>query len=376
MRCPLAGRLPALLRKEALQIIRDPSAILIAFVLPPLMLFLFGTAVSFDATRLPIALVMQDDGAAAQDLAAGFEASPVLAVTRFHARAPAMARLEGSAVRGVIVIPSGFSARFAADPPSARIQVLTDGSEPNTASFVAAYAEGVHAAWLARGMAAGEITGMSPPLSVAPRVWFNAELASRNYLVPGSIAIVMTLIGTLLTALVIAREWERGTMEALIATPVTRLELLLSKVLPYFALGLCSLALCAAASVFAFGVPMRGSFGALLLLAAAFLCPALGLGLLISAALRNQFVASQVALFAGFLPAMLLSGFIFEIDSMPAPIRWITVILPARYFVPGLQTIFLAGDVWPLLLPAIAAMLLIGIVLLGLTARALVKRLD
>ena len=192
---------------------------------------------------------------------------------------------------------------------------------------------------------------------------------------PGSIALVMTIIGTLLTALVVAREWERGTLEAVFATPVSALELLASKFIPYFLLALATMAACVAAAIFLFGVPFRGSFLAILALTAAFLAPALGQGLLISSAAKNQFVASQLALFSGFLPAMLLSGFMFEIESMPEPIRAITAIIPARYFVTGLQTVFLAGDVWEVLLPAILKMLGLGAVLLFFAWRVTPKRI-
>ena len=254
------------------------------------------------------------------------------------------------------------------------IEVLTDGSQPNTAQFVANYAQGVYAVWQARQLSDAALADPAA-ITPQPRFWFNAELTSRYNLVPGSTAVVMTIIGTLLTALVIAREWERGTMEAVLATPVSRVELLLSKIVPYFLLGMSSLVLCAVAAVFIFDVPFRGSVLALVAVAAAFLVPALGQGLLISAVTKNQFVAAQLALFTGFLPATLLSGFIFEISAMPLPIRTVTTVIPARYFVTSLQTLFLAGDVWSVLLPAIAKMLAVGVFFLALTWLATPKRI-
>ena len=220
-----------------------------------------------------------------------------------------------------------------------------------------------------------EEAGRPPPITAEQRVWFNPELTSRYFLVPGSIAIVMTLVGTLLTSLVVAREWERGTMEAMMATPVTAAELLAGKVLPYFLLGLASMTLCVLLAVFLFGVPLRGSLLALYALSATFLMPALGQGLLISAATKNQFLASQLALISGFLPSFLLSGFLFEIDSMPVVIQWITLIVPARYLIPSLQTVFLAGDIWPMFLRAIAVMLLIGAAFFALAIRNTRKRI-
>jgi len=217
--------------------------------------------------------------------------------------------------------------------------------------------------------------GKAPPITVEQRFWFNPELTSRFFLVPGSIAIVMTLVGTLLTSLVIAREWERGTMEAVMATPVTAIELLIGKIVPYFLLGLASMTLCVLLAVFVFDVPFRGSVVALYALCATFLIPALGQGLLISAATKNQFLASQLALMSAFLPAFLLSGFLFEIDSMPTAIQWITMIVPSRYLIPSLQTVFLAGDIWPMFGQAIAVMLLMGAILFVLAARNIRKRI-
>jgi ABC-2 type transport system permease protein len=207
-------------------------------------------------------------------------------------------------------------------------------------------------------------------------VWFNAQLESRRFLVPGSIGAIMTLIGTLLTALVIAREWERGTMEALMATPIGALDLIVGKIVPYYLLGMASMGICTALAITLFGIPMRGSVLALVSVSTAFLVPALGQGLLISAAARDQFVATQAALLSGFLPAFLLSGFVFEISSMPQAIQLITYLVPARYLIPSLQTIFLAGDVWPLFLGHMAAMLALGAVFLGAALALSRKRLD
>jgi ABC-2 type transport system permease protein len=213
-------------------------------------------------------------------------------------------------------------------------------------------------------------------VSAVPRFWFNPEIESRRALIPGAIAIVMTMIGTLLTALVVAREIERGTFEALMSTPASVIELLGGKLLPYFVLGMATTCLCAAIAVFGFDVPMRGSPFALLLVSASFLVPARGQGLLISAATKNQFLASQIALFTGFLPAFLLSGFLFEISSMPLPIQTISRIVAARYYVDSLRSTFLVGDLWGPLLVNMGAMLLIGLVLFALAIRVTRPKLD
>ncbi|PRD40836.1 hypothetical protein C5748_24660 [Phyllobacterium phragmitis] len=367
-----ARRLAALVRKETYQVIRDPSSILIAFVLPLILLFLFGYGVSLDATRTRIGLVVEDPTPITRDLAASFQASRYFDVANGRDRREFEEDLVVGRVRGIVVIPATFAADYAAGAAPA-IQVIVDGSDPNTASFVQNYARGVVANWAA--LRGAEVAAHPPAISVEQRFWFNPQLTSRFFLVPGSIAIVMTLVGTLLTSLVVAREWERGTMEAIMATPVTAVELLAGKILPYFILGLASMTLCVLLAVFLFGVPFRGSILALYALSATFLIPALGQGLLISAATKNQFLASQLALISAFLPAFLLSGFLFEINSMPRVIQWLTTIVAARYLIPSLQTVFLAGDIWPMFLQAIAVMLIIGAVFFALAARSTRKRI-
>ncbi|NKM55656.1 ABC transporter permease subunit [Rhizobium anhuiense] len=365
-------RLSALVRKESLQAIRDPSSILIAFVLPLILLFLFGYGVSLDTTRTRIGLVTEEMTPLTQDLSASFQASRYFDVAMGRDRRLFEEDLVVGKVRGVVVIPADFTTRYTADNRP-DIQVIVDGSDPNTANFVQNYAQGAVANWERQRQA--DVASHSPAIAVEQRFWFNPELTSRNFLVPGSIAIVMTLVGTLLTSLVVAREWERGTMEAMMATPVTAVELLAGKILPYFLLGLTSMTLCVLLAVFLFGVPFRGSVAALYTLSAAFLIPALGQGLLISTVTKNQFLASQLALITAFLPAFLLSGFLFEINSMPTVIQWITFIVPARYLIPSLQTVFLAGDIWPMFVKAISVMLTIGAIMFMLAARSTRKRI-
>lgn len=369
-----AQRFRAMLVKETLQILRDPSTFLIAFVLPLVLLFLFGYGVSLDTTQIRVGLALQDSSAPAQSLATAYERSRWFEVTGRRDVEGLKPELVAGRIRGIIVIPADFGRRLAATGDPAAIQVITDGSLPNTAGFVAAYAEGVRAAWAA-GMAEERGTRLQAPITLLQRFWFNPELASRFFLIPGSIAIVMTMVGTLLTALVVAREWERGTMEAIMATPIGMGEFLATKVIPYFVLGLGSMTLCTLVAIFAFGVPFRGSPLALLAIATAFLMPALGQGLLISAATKNQFVASQVALLSAFLPAMLLSGFLFEIASMPRIIQAITYLVPARYVIPPLQTVFMVGDLWGLFLRNIAVMLGFGALFFLLAMRATRRRI-
>ena len=366
-------RLAALVRKESLQLVRDPSSILIAFALPVMLLFLFAYAVSLDIRQVRLGVVLESDGAAAHSLAAAFSGTRYFEVTPAHDRREVAGQLISGKLAGYVVIPQDFETRAARHGSEPLVQIITDGSQPNTASFVANYANGVLGNWLASHAAA---LPPAPRITLKPRFWFNPEIDTRRALLPGAVAIVMTIIGTLLTALVVAREWERGTMEAIMSTPASVPEILIGKLLPYFLLGLAATIGTALLVILAFGVPIRGSWLALLAMSSAFLVPALGQGLLISSMARNQFIAAQLALLSGFLPAFLLSGFIYEIDSMPLPIRGLTHLVAARYFIDSLRTVFLAGDVWPMFLANMAAMLAIGSVFFFFAMRKTRKTLD
>lgn len=357
-----ARRLVAIVVKESLQIVRDPSTLLVAFVLPVIMLFLFAYAVSLDIRSVPIGVALESDAPSAQDLAAAFAGSRYFAVVPARHRHELAPEVVGGRIRGYVVIPADFDRRLHMRDGRPLVQIVTDGSQPNTAAFVANYAQGVVNAWIS----ARSPGGNGPAISLVPRFWFNPEIESRRALIPGALAIVMTMIGTLLTALVVAREWERGTMEGLLSTPTSIVELLMGKLLPYFVLGLVATLVGTTIAITLFGVPLRGSWIALLAATASFLVPALGQGLLISAVTKNQFVAAQMALLTAFLPSLLLSGFLFEIASMPRSIQLLTYAVPARYFNTSLQTIFLAGDVWALLSTQLGAMLTIGFVFFAL----------
>lgn len=364
-------RVRALVRKEFRQIVRDPSSILIAIVLPLILLFIFGYGVSLDAQSTRVGLVMENSTPIAEELVASFQGSSYFEITVGRDRREMEDSLVHGDLQGIIVIPAGFHLGRG-DGAATKIQVILDGSDPNTAKYVTNFATSTISNSL-------QIINPHAPstafIQVEPRFWFNSELASRNFLVPGSIVIVMTLVGTLLTSLVLAREWERGTMEAMIATPVSAMEILLGKFIPYFALGLLSMSLCFFLAVTLFDVPFRGSILALYAMSMVFLLPALGQGLLISAITKNQFLASQIALFSGFLPAFLLSGFLFEIDSMPRPIQFLTTLVPARYLIPSIQSIFLVGDIWPMFLQAMAILAFVGILLLSLAFLNTKKRM-
>lgn len=369
-------RLKALIVKEFHQIIRDPSSLLIAVVLPAILLFLYGYGVSLDPRNLKVGLVLEDVGPDAQSFAQSLMNSHYFDVEIGRDLREFEQKIVEGPMRGIIVLPAYFSEFRANRFKRAPIQVIADGSEPNTANLVQNYVQGTFQNWLRQqGMNDG-IKDEDFLVDIEPRYWYNEELSSRNFLIPGSLAIIMTLIGTLLTALIVAREWERGTIEPLMATPVRIVEFILGKLISYFILGMGSLTLCVFIAITLFHVPFRASWIAMGVTSSIFLFAALGMGLFISTLAKNQFVAAQAALASAFLPAFILSGFIFEISSMPLPIRFITYLLPARYYVPCLQTLFLVGNVWKLFLQNMLWIFLIGLIFFAITARLTVKRLD
>jgi ABC-2 type transport system permease protein len=370
-----ARRLLALCRKESYQIVRDPTSILIAFVLPVILLFIYGYGINLDTSSIRLGVLVEDGGAEARSFAAVLSGSPFIEVRTGLSRPALQEELKTGRIRGMVVLASNFSTEVRRGRGEAAIQVLTDGSEPNTASFLDSYLQALWQVWL---MQRAADQGLPTPsmTSLEPRFWFNPTTVSRNFLVPGSISVIMTIIGALLTSLVVAREWERGTMEALLSTSVTRAELLLSKILPYYFLGIVAMLMCVLVATLLMGVPLRGSLWILFLVSSLFLGSGLGLGLLLSTITRNQFVAAQAALTAAFLPAIMLSGFVFEISSMPLPVQAATYLVPARYFVSALQSLFLAGDVWSVLLFNTGFLLVSACFWLGLTALKTVRRLD
>ncbi len=367
-------RIKALVRKETLQTLRDPGSLVVAVVLPMILLILYGFGVSFDITTVRIGLVIEDPTPWTDDLRQSLSNTPFFDVRVSAARQAFLADLTAGRLEGIVIVSGDFSQRLGrAD--TAPVQIITDGTDPNTASLVTGYVQGAWQSWLSQRLlsAGAPAVGLIDP---EPRVWFNPELESRRFLVPGSIALILMMIGSLLTALVVSREWERGTIEALLATPASVPEFLIGKVVPNFALGCVAMAISVAFAIFVFHLPLRGSGFMLIVVTAAFLLVALSIGLLISTVARTQLIASQIALFASFLPGLFFSNFIFEIASMPAPLRVVSRFVPARYFVSALQTIFLAGDIAEVLVPSILILLLMSAGVLVLTARNSRMRLD
>lgn len=366
-------RIMALIRKESWQVLRDPSSIAIGIVMPMLLLVLFGYGLSFDVKNVPVAIVMEENSAEARGAASGFELSEYFEARQVKTMAEAERLLLDKSVNAIVRIPPDFARRIGQG--NAEIQVVVHGTDANTARISLGYAQGAIATWLAREAASGRVIGAAP-VAVENRMWFNDANNSSYFLVPGLIVLVMTLIGALLTALVVAREWERGTFEALFVTPVRPGEILLGKTVPYFILGLTGLALSIVGAKLLFHVPIRGSLAILVIVSMLYLVVALGIGLLISSVTKSQFVASQITIIATFLPAMMLSGFMFDIRSMPVAIQAVTHIFPARYFVSVLQTLFLAGDIWAVILPNAAVLAFMAAVLIAFAIRATRKTIS
>jgi ABC-2 type transport system permease protein len=367
-------RLRAMVRKEFLQIRRDPSSVGIAFVMPMVLLLLFGYGVSLNAEHVPLAVVVEQPGVNAQRFVDGLQNSRYFEPHLMVDLTSAEEALTQRRVEGIIWLRSNFEQAIER-VDDASIEIILNGINANQTRIVEGYLEGVWQSWIEQtALSAGQSVQM--PVQIDARVWFNPSLNSRLFLVPGLIAVIMTLTGALLTALVIAREWERGTMESLMTTPITMGEILLGKLFPYFVIGMGGMGLSVLLAISVFGVPLIGSVFTLLLGSTLFMTTALAMGLFISSVARSQFVAGMAAIVSTFLPAFILSGFIFDISSMPWVVQMITFIVPARYFVAILQTVFLAGDIWPVILPNAAALVLMSTVLFSLVVRRSHKRLD
>jgi len=341
-------RIRALVYKETRQIVRDPSSIAIGVVLPLILILLFGYGLSLDVKNVPIAVVIEFPAPEAIELAAGFQLSPYFHTAITRSMPPAQQALLEHRVDGIVRIPADFPRHIAAG--DAVVQLIVHGGDANRARIIEGYVQGVVGVWAARTGAQGR-SGASQSVNLQSRLWFNEANDSSYFLVPGLIVLVMTLIGGLLTAMVMAREWERGTLESLLVTPVRSEEILLGKTLPYFVLALFGFTLCVLSAKFLFHVPLRGSMWVLLGGSMLYVLIALGIGLLISSWVRNQLVASQLTMLATFMPAFMLSGFLFDLRSMPTLVRMITYALPARYYVALLQSVFLAGDPWSVIIP-------------------------
>ncbi len=373
-------RLLAVATKEVVQILRDTRSLIIVLVMPITLMLLFGYGVSLDLKHLPVVVWNQDDSQQSQDLVKRFQSNQYFQITGVVDRYSEVTRaLDSGDAKMGLVIPWNFSQRLSQGGPVG-VQALVDGTDDNTANVLIGYTQAVVQSyssqiqldWLERH---GQ--NVQPaPISIQTRTWYNENLESSAFIIPGVLALVMSVIGAFLTSLTIAREWERGTMEQLISTPVTAMEIMMGKLTPYFIIGMFDVGICAFIAIQWFKVPFRGSLLTLALSSALFMIVVLSLGFFISVLAKNQFAASQIALITTFLPAFLLSGFLFSIDQMPVVLQWITRILPARYYVSVLKKIFLKGTPTMMLsadlIPLAAFTLLLAIV----ATRSFHKRLE
>ena len=373
-------RLAAVARKEVVHIVRDFRSLFIVLVMPVTLMLLFGYGVSLDLKKLPVIVLDRDGSQQSQSLLKRFQASAYFRVTRVAADDAEVTRAldQGSACMG-IVIPWDFSRRLVEGGP-VKVQALVDATDNNSANILIGYAEAVVAGysseiqleWL-RGHGAAMGT---QPVGVQTRTWYNEDLESSSFIIPGVLALVMSVIGAFLTSLTISREWERGSMEQLVSTPVSAMEIMLGKLIPYFALGIFDVAICALVATAWFGVPFQGSVATLAISSALFLAVVLSQGFLISVLAKNQFAASQIALITTFLPAFLLSGFLFAIEQMPVALQWLTRILPARYYVAVLKKIFLKGTPTTMLGADLIPLAVFALLLTAIATRAFHKRLE
>ncbi len=374
-------RLKAIAAKEVLQIWRDPRSLMIALLLPFTQMFLFGYGVNLDLKHIPICTFDREGSQASQDLLKRFQASLYFAIAHNVKNYPELvAAIDRSDCRAGIVIPPDFSKRLN-DAGSASVQAILDGTDDNTANIAWGYASAVVSGYandvqLSALDRQGRTLQQVQPLAVQSRVWFNEDLVSRNFIIPGLVAVIMSLVGAQLTSLTISREWERGTMELLVSTPVTAGEVMFGKLIPYLVLGWIDAAFCLMLAVFWFEVPFRGTLLALFLTTTLFLAVVLSIGYLISVLIRSQVGASQIALVVTLLPSMLLSGYVFPIDQMPAFIQKLTYLMYARFYVTIIKAIFLKGAGITELMTPILFLVVYALAVVALAARAFRKRLS
>jgi ABC-2 type transport system permease protein len=373
-------RIIAMTKKEALQIVRDPRSLLVILAIPLVQLFIFGYAVNLDVKHVPLCVYDQDGTQTSQDLLKHFQATDYFNIVRVTDNYRDVVHdIDHGVCTVAVVVPPQFSESLRSGG-TVSVQALLDASDNNTASIGMAYAQSIVQTYSAqvalRWQQREGIAGGAPVIDFEPRTWFNENLESMANFVPGVVAMVMAVVGAFLTSLTIAREWERGTMEQLISTPVGKIEIQIGKLFPYFVIGMADTALCGFAARSWFTVPFRGSWLVFFGCSMLFLTVVLSLGYFISVTAKSQLGACQIALLATFLPTFLLSGFIFPIDQMPIVVQWITAVLPARYYVAILRNVFLKGTAVSILASQIVALAIIAVVLVTLATRSFHKRLE
>ena len=368
-------RLKALVSKEFKQLLRDNSSLMIGIAVPILLIFLMGYGISMDVKRVPTAVVIDDPSPTVEDMLSFMEGSEYFEPYYPLSMKDAVALMDSRTVDAIVRIPSNFTESLYQH--RANVQIILYGVDASNANVMKGYLEGAINGWLARNqqkfMGSSQRVGA---ITVVNRMWFNDANTSTWYFIPGLIVLVITISGVFLTSMVMAKEWERGTLEALFVTPVKVLEILLSKMIPYFCVAMVGFSLCVAASQLLFDVPMHGSFIIILLCTMLYLFVALGVGLMISSITKNQFLASQMALVLSMMPTMMLSGFLFDLRSVPLVVKMVGYALPPTYYMQLLKTLFLAGNNWSLILKNCTILVLYAIFFISMAFRVTQKRVE
>ena len=371
------SRLVALTKKETRQLVRDPSSIAIGIGLPAVLILLFGYGISLDVNNAPVAVVMEDTSPAVVDVLSGLQLSPYITLSRASSMKEAERMMTAREVDAILRVPGDFSAQLAAG--HGKLQLVVHGTDATTARIIQGYVGGAVAQWSLhrqdRGANAVENPSSIGVVVVLHRLWFNAANTSSWYLVPGLMVLIITVVAALLTSMVVAREWERGTLEALFVTSVRPLEILLAKLVPYFGVSMIGLAMCGLAAHFLFHMPAKGSLLILLFASLIYMMFALGFGLLISAAIKNQFIACQTALVTTLVPVLMLSGFLFDLNNVPLVVHVVGELLPATHYLELLKTLLLAGNVWPMIVKDCLILVAYALVVLFAARRATQKRI-
>jgi len=369
-------RIIALSKKEIIQIMRDPRALAMAFALPMILLFLFGHAITLDLRNIPFGILDYDKSKASRELASDFVSSGYFDY-KFDLERPAQADslIQLGEARIILIIPAGFE-RDIKRGQSANLQILTDGADANTANLSMGYADMIISAVNQKLIFESTGKQVEPPINLKVRFWYNSDLRSQSFIIPGLIALIMAVVSALLTSLTVAREWERGTMEQIITTPVTSLELAVGKLFPYFVIAMIDVIIAAAVGTIIYNVPFRGNLFVLLSFSSIFLVTVLGLGFLISVLTKSQQLAYQFALLVSFLPTFLFSGFLFPISSMPKFLQYLTLLIPGRYFVSIARSLFLKGGGWRHLYIEGLVLLGFAVLIVLISAKKFKKQLD
>lgn len=363
----------ALITKEVKHVKRDSSNWIVAFLLPLLLLLVFGYGISFDMENIKVDLVLEDSGKIGRDLADSYIDSKYFNVNVVYSAKEAAGNMESGRSQGIITIPESFS-KNVANGRKSDVQIVSDGTDPNTASYIEGYASGIFTKWLLQKNKSNG--SLIPRINIVDRLWFNPSTKTINFVMSGVLTFIISIVGTFLTSLVVAKEWERGTMEALISTPASINEIITSKIIPYFVLCVISVVFAMSYGIFVFKMPFEGSILAMTMVSSIFIMVSLLIGLIISTTAKDQFVASMGASLVTFLPAMMLSGFIFEIKSMPYWLQLFTTIFPAKYYVSSVRTICLVGDVWEVISRDVVVLLIMTTILTLILRKKLVKNVE